>query len=655
MYDSFYKVAENPFKICTDPRFLWCGERHTQILSNLIYGLMDRNGLVVLTGNIGAGKTTLVNALLKILGTDVYVAIINHPNLSANEFLTLVAKCLDPSFTGTDKTDLLLFFDSFCRRVHTEGKSILLIVDEAQHLSTELLEEIRLLSNMEQAGQRILSIMLVGQTELKSMIEAPGNRSLYQRVTLFSEIHALSEEETPLYVAYRLKVSGLREQLFTAQAMQTIHTFSQGNPRLINVLCDRAMRIGFMKRHKKIDADIIIECARDMKLGNRAKVKVFEFFGPEFFAWRHELPARLEKLLTVGAAKLRRVRTWIREQGKAVSPKIRSLGKVIGNKLLSLNNHFVKGYRPKTHPAIWMAGIALVAILLIINTYKAIHSKTAPNNTAVKQEAPVQSTAPSSFGHPQLADTENTPADPTLLASASASASRRRGTTPTDQAKETGRQSAPEIPKPAPQSDTREPEPIPLQLAASALEQKNYQKAIELFESRQGSDVQRHPESAVLYSDALLGRALEIMEATPSEAEALLLKAIDVSPGNARAYLALGKYRTRTKAYVQAIEAYRNALRMDPSLSDALFNLGYIYATIGRLEDAESAFSGAIQLNPPYMGKTLFNLAVVQQKLGKNGQSLVNLEKAVAIMPQNKKARAYLNRLKNSASGSSKE
>jgi len=651
MYDSFYNVAENPFKICTDPRFLWCGEKHTQILSNLIYGLMDRNGIVLLTGDIGTGKTTLVNALLKILGNDVYVAIVNHPSLDATEFLTLVAKGLDPNFSGSNKSDLLLFFDKFLNRVHAEGKTILLIVDEAQHLSMEVLEEIRLMSNMEQAGQRILSTMLVGQTELKSMIEAPQNRSLHQRVTLFCEIKALSKEETPLYVEYRLKVSGSREQLFTPRAMKTIHTFSQGNPRMINVLCDRAMRIGFMKKCKKIDADIITECARDMKLGNRLKVKVLGLLGPEFYAWGHKLQVRLGELSKAAAPMIHDARTWILKRGEVIVPRIRSLGKGLADKMMAACKR-IKAYFPKAHPALWIAGIGLIALLVIVNTIT--HGKRTPNGTTAEPEAPLQWPAPPGSGNPPWVDADKAVENPTLLASTSTSVLRPRDAMPAHRAT-TARQSEPATSNSALGQDTGKPEQTGLASAASALERKNYKKAIELFESSQSAGVAQDPETAGLYSNALLGRALEIMETAPSEAETMLLKAIEVLPGNARAYLALGKYRTRTKDYAQAIDAYRNAIRLDPGISDAQFNLGYIYATTGRLEDAESAFSDAIRLKPPYMGKTLFNLAVVQQKLGKKKQSLTNLEKAVALMPQNKKALAYLNRLKQSASGAAGE
>jgi type II secretory pathway predicted ATPase ExeA/tetratricopeptide (TPR) repeat protein len=655
MYDSFYSVAENPFKICTDPRFLWCSEKHSQVLSSLIYGLMDHNGLVVLTGDIGTGKTTLVNALLKILGTDVYVAKISHPSLDAIEFLTLVAKSLDPNFTGTDKSELLLFFNSLFRRVRAEGKIVLLIIDEAQHLSMELLEEIRLLSNMEQAGQRILSIMLVGQTELKPMIESPQSRSLRQRVTLFCEIQALSEKETPLYVEYRLKVSGLREQLFTSRAMQMIHTFSQGNPRLINILCDRAMRIGYMKKHKKIDMDIIIECARDMKIGNRVKVKVFDLLGPELLTWRQELSFKLKRWSTNAGPTFQKAQTWVRHQGKVIIPQILSRCRALTDKLVAVCGRLIKEYRCKTHPSVWMVGIGLIVIVLTINAFKTTHDENHPTVAAVKTDAQDQWTATASSGNAQWANSEKAPEDPTLLVSTSPSASRLWYREPARQGTVTDRQPEPESLNPASQPTTKESEPTPAQLAALALERKDYQKAIELLEARRNTGVEEDRKSSGLYSDALLGRALETMATSPSKAEAMLLRAIDVTPDNAQAYLTLGKYRTRTKEYAQAIDAYQHAIHLDPNLSDALFNLGFVYATTGKLEDAETAFSEAVQLRPPYLGKSLFNLAVVQQKLGKKEQSLANLEKAVVMMPQNEKALAYLNQVKHSATGSRTE
>jgi type II secretory pathway predicted ATPase ExeA/Tfp pilus assembly protein PilF len=652
MYDSFYNVAENPFKICTDPRFLWCGEKHSKVLSSLIYGLMDNNGLVVLTGDIGTGKTTLANALLNILGKDVCVARINHPTLDAAEFLTLVAKSLDPDFAGTDKSDLLLFFDSFFLRARANSQIVLLVVDEAQHLSREVLEEIRLLSNMEQSGQRILNIMLVGQNEFKATLLSPDSRSLRQRVTLFCEIQALSIDETQQYVEYRLKVSGLREQLFTSGALQMIHAFSRGNPRLINILCDRSMRIGYMKRHKNIDAGIIIECARDMNLCNPAKAKVLELLGPGIQSWRNELPTKLRQQLATAGPKLRRAAAWIHHQGKLALvqglPKVKALAR----KVTSASNRVLQTYRNKTHPSAWMAGIGFIAILLSISAYRLTRDTNHRTTNASEPAMAMQQTAPAGAGSPLSAHSAKAVEDPTLLISTAPSASQAWQHNPTRNTAAPDRQPAPAAINPPPQPIIEEPEPTPVQLAATSLEHKNYQKAIELLEALQAVGMEKDREAAELYAKALIGRALEVMDTSPATTEAMLLKAIDVVPDNAQAYLSFGKYCTHAKKYDQAIDAYRNAIRLDPHLSDALFNLGYIYATSGKLEDAETAFSRTAQLNPPYLGKSLFNLAVVQQKLGKKQQSLANLEKAVAIMPQNENAMAFLHHIRESATTS---
>lgn len=653
MYDSFYRVVENPFKICTDPRFLWCGENHSQILSNLIYGLMDRNGIVVLTGNIGAGKTTLVNALLNILGSDVYVAQINHPSLSAIEFLTLTAKGLDPGFTGSGKSDLLLFFDSFAREVHAKGKTVLLIVDEAQHLSMELLEEIRLLSNMEREGQRIFSIMLVGQHEFIPMMESPRNRSFYQRVTLCCEIQALSEKETPLYVEYRLKVSGRNEQLFTSRALRMAHALTKGNPRLINILCDRAMRIGHMHKRKNIDADIILESARDMRFGKPVKLKAIELLGLDILARRHELPTQLKNKLkswsTITGHLLQRAGNRLLRQWNVAIPHIRSTGRVLMDKLSSICSRLNKKYHSKRGSHVWMAGVGLVAIIVAINAYKATQGNRYQEDAAVTPGAPAQWVVPDGSDNPQQVHSKKAQEDPTLLVSTTPGTSGRWWTEPMRQASVANKRPEPGNPDPASQPNTSESEPTTIQLAASALDHKEYQRAIELLESRRKAHAENNPKLVELYADALLGRALEIMSASPSKAEVMLQQAIDISPDNARAHLTLGKYRTRTKEYEEAITAYKNAIRLDPNLSDALFNLGFIYASTGKLEEAETAFSGAVRLKPPYLGKSLFNLAVVQEKLGKKEQCLANLEKAVAMMPQNEKASNYLNRLKYSA------
>ncbi len=264
MYRSFYMLKEKPFSINTDPRFLWYGEKHREALANLTYGLNEENGYVVMTGDAGTGKTTLVNALIETMDDNVLVAKISHPTFGPDEFLYLVAKTYDLTVEVADKADCWFSFNSFLQQAHAEGKTALLIVDEAHRLPKASLEEIRLLSNIEQANKKLINTFLVGQKELKLTLASPECNALRQRVTLFYDIQPLSEDETRNYVVHRLKVAGTEEQLFTFEAIHQIQNFTRGYPRLINIICDRAMLTGYLNEQKKIDADIVSECVREI-------------------------------------------------------------------------------------------------------------------------------------------------------------------------------------------------------------------------------------------------------------------------------------------------------------------------------------------------------------------------------------------------------
>jgi type II secretory pathway predicted ATPase ExeA len=232
----------------------------------LKYGLVDRNGLVVLTGDIGTGKTTVVNALLDALDDDVCVAKINHPSLEPDQFLSLMAKTFDPDFVVASKSDLLLFFKNFLKKEHARGRTVLLVVDEAHRLSAEVMEEIRLLTNIEQAGKSLLSVIFVGQQELLPILQSPQCRALRQRITLYYNIDALTGEETALYMQHRLTVSSAKAPLFSPEAITRIYTYTKGFPRMINILCDRALVTGYVKGAHLIDEAIITECAREIDL-----------------------------------------------------------------------------------------------------------------------------------------------------------------------------------------------------------------------------------------------------------------------------------------------------------------------------------------------------------------------------------------------------
>ncbi len=639
MYDSFYSLSKKPFGISTDPRFLWCGEKHNEALANLKYGVMERNGFVVLTGDIGTGKTTLVNALLELLSDDVLVAKVNHPSLEPDDFLTLVAKTFDASVVVDGKSDLLLFFNTFLKKAYQDGKVALLIVDEAHRLSIELLEEIRLLSNIEQDGMRLLNIIFVGQNELKPMLSSPQCRALQQRITLYYDIPLLSEKETVAYVGHRLGVSGLQERLFTEPAFHKIYAFSQGNPRLINILCDRAMLTGYLKARRIIDADIVRECAREIVPGHHSKRMVI---GDTLrtIAVRHRMfmealtSAPVVRSLRASPGKLVRA-------GKETVKDLRLMIGALKEHVAAAADRLAGKYRRRAIAIILAAGMASIFLALAVGAFKVAGSNDAQSIAAKRL-----------IGAVGLASTHSQPpaALPVNPVEASPAASAETIGVPTsDQAASLEINASDPIPSPeddtAPLINAHE-QPGSVEMAAAALEKNDYQLALGLLEADQGSLQDKHSKVTGLYAKALVGRAGEIIAAAPLQAETMLLKAVEIAPDTVQAFLMLGKYYTKIKDYPRAADTYQKAVHLDPLVPDAFFNLGFIYATLGRYEAAEQAFSRVVRLEPPYLGKSLFNLAVVQQKLGKKTESLANLEQAVTLAPENEKALAYLSLLK---------
>jgi len=594
MYFSFYKLKEKPFNISTDPRYLWYGEKHQEALANLKYGLLEGNGYVVLTGDVGMGKTTLVNAFIEVLDDSVLVANINHPTLDTIDFLSLVAKTYDPSAEITNKTDFLLFFKSFLQRTYTENKIALLVIDEAHRLSKELLEEIRLLSNMEESGNKLINIFFVGQNELKVMLLSPECHALRQRITLFYDLLPLTEDETINYVAHRLKVAGTEEQLFTSGAIHQIQSFTRGYPRLINIICDRAMLTGYVKEQKQIDADIVAECAREISL------------------------------LDPTASKVQRSRRKLIPLGLAVAIVLLVVAVGIG-----VNTK----WNVKPDESIQVDQIS--------------HEKKAANpDFRASQDVPEATTQmlkqePDQKG--TKLEKETAPAD--LTSTVPENVELVKKSSPEKKATKQNKATKPPSAKRTLKKMAKAPQPTKLKLAIAALEQQNFKKAIELFEADRSRDTGNSQKTGELYSKALVGQAGQIMKKFPSAAEDMLRKAVKAYPENVRAYFTLGKIYTGKKKYNRAIDAYQKAVALDPELADAIFNLGFIHATIGKYKEAEDFFARVVRLKPSYLDKALFNLALVQEKLGKKQESLANLKEAVAVRPKNQKVRAYLNQV----------
>ena len=269
MYTKFYNLAEKPFNLTPDPNFLYLGESHGEALSLMTYAIQERKGFMVTTGEVGTGKTTLIHALLRKLDTDTKTVFIFNPILDVRDFFKFV--CIDLGIQIQDQTkgDCLLEIYQFLIESYTKKKNVVLIIDEAHNLNPFLLEEIRLLSNFETAKDKLIQIILVGQPELSYTLNQPQCRQLKQRIGLWCYINPLNRKETDEYIGLRLYRAGLETPCFSEKAIDEIFRYSNGIPRLINILCDNSLIIGYAMDTKKIDEKIIKEAINDLEAGQR--------------------------------------------------------------------------------------------------------------------------------------------------------------------------------------------------------------------------------------------------------------------------------------------------------------------------------------------------------------------------------------------------
>lgn len=269
MYTKFYNLAEKPFNLTPDPNFLYLGESHGEALSLMTYAIQERKGFMVTTGEVGTGKTTLIHALLRKLDTDTKTVFIFNPILDVRDFFKFV--CIDLGIQIQDQTkgDCLLEIYQFLIESYTKKKNVVLIIDEAHNLNPLLLEEIRLLSNFETAKDKLIQIILVGQPELSYTLNQPQCRQLKQRIGLWFYINPLNRKETDEYIELRLRRAGLETPCFKQKAIDEIFRYSKGIPRLINILCENSLTIGYATDRKKIDKKIIEETIDDLEAGQR--------------------------------------------------------------------------------------------------------------------------------------------------------------------------------------------------------------------------------------------------------------------------------------------------------------------------------------------------------------------------------------------------
>jgi general secretion pathway protein A len=267
MYESFYGFSQKPFSLLPDPKFLYMSRKHAIALSLLEYSLLEKTGIVALTGEIGSGKTTLIKFILDKLSQDVAVGYLNNTHPSMNNLLEWVLMAYGIRSADQSRVGMYTTFVNYLRENHKRKMRSILIVDEAQNLGAEMLEEIRLLSNLDYDNQQILQLILVGQPQLRALLNLPQLEQFSQRITMDYFIEPLSEAEVREYIRHRLAVAGGNSELFSDEAIEIIFFHSRGIPRLVNILCDTALIYSFAEQHPSINGEIVREVVHDRERG----------------------------------------------------------------------------------------------------------------------------------------------------------------------------------------------------------------------------------------------------------------------------------------------------------------------------------------------------------------------------------------------------
>ncbi|MFK8032491.1 MAG: ExeA family protein [Gammaproteobacteria bacterium] len=267
MYEQFYNFEEKPFTLLPDPSFLYLGKKHQMALTMLQYGLANNSGFSVITGEIGSGKTTLIRALLNEMDDDVSVGLISNTHQSFGDLLQWVLMAFGLEYKGKEKVECYEDFVNYVVNEYAHKKRTVLIIDEAQNLSIDALEEMRMLSNINADKNQVLQLILVGQPELRSTLMLPSLRQFAQRISVNYHLDALSAQETVSYIHHRIKTAGGDESIFPERSCSLVWYYSRGIPRVINTICDTSLVYGFAEQSEVIETSIIKDVVRDRKMG----------------------------------------------------------------------------------------------------------------------------------------------------------------------------------------------------------------------------------------------------------------------------------------------------------------------------------------------------------------------------------------------------
>jgi general secretion pathway protein A len=311
MYLSFFGLNEKPFAITPDPRYLYLSERHAEALAHLLYGINEAGGFVQLTGEVGTGKTTTIRSLLAQTPKNAEVALILNPRMTAPEFLLTICEEIGigvPDSAAGSLKDLVDILNDYLLKAHANGRRVVLVVDEAQNLAPEVLEQVRLLTNLETNTQKLLQIILIGQPELRELLGRNELRQLAQRITGRYHLDPLSADETTAYVRHRLRVAGATTDIFTPHALTEVYRLSGGVPRVINVIADRALLGAYTQDRHRVAGSLVREAATEV-FGRQ--------FAPGWLPWAGAAAAALA--LVVTAVLLWQFAPWASSSSEAMA------------------------------------------------------------------------------------------------------------------------------------------------------------------------------------------------------------------------------------------------------------------------------------------------------------------------------------------------
>ncbi|MFZ3063934.1 MAG: XrtA/PEP-CTERM system-associated ATPase [Nitrospirota bacterium] len=285
MYLKYFNLAEQPFNMTPDPRFFYFSKKHEDALSNLLFGISERKGFITITGEIGTGKTTLCRLLLNRLDKKIKTSLIFNPNLTTIELLQAINQDFGIESKSISKKELVDALNAFLLGVLKRGDNAVLIIDEAQNLTPECLEEVRMLSNLETDRDKLLQIILVGQPELRKKLELERLKQLNQRIALRYHLEPFDQKEAKAYILHRLRIAGGDDKVFfTQQALDKVYEYSQGTPRLINLICDKVLLAAFVADTKTVSNQIVDAAIKELRGDNFPSVKKAAIFNRNKFS-----------------------------------------------------------------------------------------------------------------------------------------------------------------------------------------------------------------------------------------------------------------------------------------------------------------------------------------------------------------------------------